>query len=219
MDPKFQTSFIPRKSAVDSSLPSHTTVGIFTLVSIAIFVLAVLLGGSLFFWKVTLSRGNDALKDSLETYKNKLDGNTIKELTDLNNKIKIGSTLLDNHLAVSHLFDAINSVTLQNVRWKSFSYELNDQTGPVLIMGGEARGFADVALQSDAIQTDKRFINPLFSDVSLGQNNTVNFSLKSGIARGLISYKDGIKAKNSVVIPSSDTPAAELTPTPTSTNQ
>ena len=211
MDPKFQTSFIPRKSAVDSSLPSHTAVGIFTLASVAIFIVAAVLAGCIFFWKVTLANGNDALKLELETYQSKLSSDTITELTDLNNRIKVATTLLDNHTAVSYLFDTISEVTLQNVRWKSFSFEMNDQLGPIVTMAGEAKGFADVALQSDAILVDKRFVNPLFSDVSLGTNDSVNFSLKTGIDKNLVSYKAGIKEKAAVLIESSDTPSIAQT--------
>ncbi len=215
MDPKFQSSFIPRKSAADAALPSRTAVSIFTLICVAFFVVAAVLAGLLFLWKQTLVRGNEALKDELDVYQAKLTDPNIQELIRLNDRIAVATNHLNSHLALSNLFEVLEDVTHPNVQWKNFVYENNDLTSPSFSMFGLAKGFPDVALQSDKVLADKRFVGPLFSDVSLGTDNTVSFSLKTGVAPIVISYKALIREKSAIEVTSSDTPEVEETSTTT----
>ncbi len=193
MDPKLQTNFIPRKSAVDSTLPKRTPVGLFTLLAFSVFILAILTGGSLFFYKKVLEKQNTELFASLESFKQQTKQPIVYELIALKKRIDISTEKLSKHVAVSRVLTLLSEYTLQDVRWSNFAFEVNDAGAATLTMNGQARTFAAVALQMDKISADKdNFRNALVSDIRLDQNGNPMFTFKADIVPGALLYKTQI---------------------------
>lgn len=194
MDPKFQTSFIPRKNAaVDAALPSRAAAGIFTLVSIAIFVVAAVLAAGFSFWDYSLASENANSKTELDAYNARLSDPALQDLVTLNSQIAYATDRLQNHQALLSLFDLISSNTVQNIRWTSFSYQ-NDGLGSTTIsMNGQGVSFADVAIESNQILSNSAFIDPVISNISITSTNAVGFTLKSAIDPSVISYEGFVK--------------------------
>ncbi len=193
MEPKFQTTFIPRKSVVDVAFSRRSTVGVFTLITIALFVVTVVLAGGLFVYKQTLSKINTDLKAELDGYNTQTRAPEVGELIALNNRLNVAYASLADHIALSRVFDILNQVTLQDIRWNNFSFEMSDAGVPTLKMSGQARSFAAVALQADkvsefAINNVPVFKNPIFADFSVDNVGNPTFSLKSELDKKFVLF-------------------------------
>lgn len=189
MDPKIQTNFIPRKSAVDSSLPKRAPVGLFTLLSVAVFIVVVATIVLLFLYRQTLIVQNAELEQSLNTYKAKIKQPIVSEVITINRRLEAANNRLNKHVAVSGVFELLSKHTLQDVRWSNFSFEISDTGVATLTMNGQARTFSAVALQMDGISSDKEnFKNPLVSDIRLDQNGNPMFTFKSELSEKAVLY-------------------------------
>jgi len=136
-----------------------------------------------------------------------------RDFIRLNNRLISTESLLNRHVVISPLFDFLETATLKSVRFNDFLYNTNSG-GVELLIKGQARGYADVALQSDVFNKSPYFENPVFSDLSLDERGNVTFTLRATINPELISYKKLLE--NEVVVPAPVTIESAVT-TPAST--
>lgn len=192
MDPKFQSSFIPKgpinTTGTLSRGPLVKERNIFGLIAMFIFVLSIIGALGVFGYSKYLEANISKMQSDLETARATLDPNTIKELSQLNARIIATKKLLDQHIVLSPLFDFLEGSTLQAVRFTNFNYSTTDK-GLSLTMNGQSRGYASLALQSDTFSKSKYIKNPVFSDLSLNEKGNVTFSFRGGLNPEIVSYK------------------------------
>lgn len=196
MDPKFQTSFIPKKPLIQTTnvKPARTT-NLFTLISSIIFITVLVLSAGVFGYKFYLTRANATLALELDSYLQRFEPELIAQLSRDDARIESGKTLLNQHIAVTSLMEFLSRVTLSSVRFTTFSY-VADARKVTLNMTGEAKNFAAVALQSDEFlkEANKPYIqNPLFSNLTLDKSGNVKFDFTGTMDASKISYKNLIK--------------------------
>lgn len=188
MDPRFQTSFIPKKpiSAVPSRAPS--AVNLFSLLAAVIFIVALALSGGVYFYRGVLQKQIDASSVSLDRAKAAFEPDTINQIIRLDTRIETGKKLLASHISVTPFFDFLSSVTLKTVRFKDFSFSYPAPDKIAVSMKGQAISYAAVALESDLLNQQKRLKNTLLSDMSLEPAGTVSFSVSTVVDPSLLSY-------------------------------
>jgi hypothetical protein len=228
MEPKFQSSFIPRgpvgTTATISRAGNIGSGGIFGFLAIILFVLSVAGSIAVYGYNTYLLSRISQMGADLEAARTTLEPESIKELTQLNTRILTTSELLSKHTVLSPLFDYLESATVRNVRFTQFSYSTTER-GLTLSMGGQARGYTSVALQSDVFNQSKYLKNPIFGDLNLDKNGNVIFSFIATIDPSIISYKKQLEngAVPAVLTPepsaavSTSTPTS-ISPTPSSTS-
>lgn len=194
MEPKFQSSFIPKGPVSSSPLTPDTPFkkthrkSLFGTIAALLFTLSVLAAGGLFGYKIFLDKQIEQMGSSLERAKETLQPEVIDKLVRLDNRILSTNKLVSSHRVIVPLFEFLEEATLQSVRFSEFSYMENPE-GLEVLLKGEARGYAALALQSEAFNNSGYFSEAVFSNLSLNQVGNVTFSFKAKITPSLLSYE------------------------------
>ncbi|MBI2673952.1 MAG: hypothetical protein HYX23_01575 [Candidatus Zambryskibacteria bacterium] len=193
MEPKFQSSFIP-KGPVVSTMPGTPMrrrsqgKSLFYFLSIIIFSASVLSALGVFGYKFYLKYRIEQMGVDLENARMTLQPEAISELTRLDNRLLSSQKLIAQHQILSPLFKFLEASTPKTVRFNEFNYAKTSQ-GLELSAIGEARGYAALALQSDIFSKSQYFKNSIFSHLTLNDNGDVSFSLKTMVDPTLVSYQ------------------------------
>jgi hypothetical protein len=193
MAQEFQTSFIPKKTfdvgTPAASRRSASIANLISFVAVVLLVLSVLGAVGMFLYERFLGAAIESKKESLERAKNAFEPELIRELSRLDAKLRISQGLLNDHVAPSGIFDLLESITLETVRFTDMSYT-TDEKGVRLRLQGEALSFASIALQSDEFGKHRSIQSPVFSDLTLDNQGNVQFVVEALIDPSLISYRE-----------------------------
>jgi hypothetical protein len=194
MDTKFQTSFIPKRSVVaggSSPTALKGPINFISIIATIIFVLALVAAGGVYGYQWYLNGQITAMGEELEAARLSFDNKLFDEFIRLDARISSAKTLLNQHVAPSLLFEALQNMTVKNVQFKDFDYRTSDPGGPITIsMRGTAGSFNALALQSEVLTKNKYVTNALFSDVTLDDNGNVVFNVQVQVNRELVAYKN-----------------------------
>lgn len=192
MAEQFQTSFIPKKSFdVGPAKPVRGT-GIFFTIATLLVVLSLVAAGGTFAYERFLEGSITRKKEELQKARAAFEPELIRELSHLDSKIKTADQLLSTHLAISGIFDLLEETTLETVRFTDFSYAI-EPTGIRISLGGVARSFTSVALQSDEFGNSRFIREPLFSGFTLNERGDVEFSVTALVDPAVVSYEGRVK--------------------------
>ena len=219
MEPKFQSSFIP-KGPIISNVPgasigrrTRQEKSLFYILASTVFIMSVLSASGVFGYKFYLKYSIDKMGADLEDARMTLQPEVIRELTRLDNRILSSQKLLARHQILSPLFEFFEVSTPKTVRFKDFSYTKTPQ-GLELKIIGEARGYAALALQADIFDKSQYFKTPIFSDLSLNEKGDVNFSFKAILDPTLVSYERKVERLGaSPIVPTEPTSTSTATST------
>jgi hypothetical protein len=193
MDKEFQTSFIPKKTIVESPKKIRSGGGIINLISFIVFVASLLSAGGAYLYRNSVESDIAEYKRSLQIAKNQFEPSLIEQLQILDKRLNAATAILDKHVAVSPIFVLLQDITLPTVRYSDFTYEIDPSTNLVNIeMKGEAKGYNFIALQADLFSDNKFIKNPIFSDFILDQTGNIDFNLTFSVDKSLISYESFI---------------------------
>jgi hypothetical protein len=194
MDQNFQTSFIPKKPIIEERTSFSEPVGIFFIASLIILFIVLLGTGGVYFYKLVVTKNFDSLQASLQLAQNSFEPTELNQLQTLDKRLKASTEILDNHISITPVFDALQQVTMHTVRFTKFSYDLGaDSSANVDIkLSGVAIGYRSVALQSDLLSANKNFINPVFSNLTLDNSGNVVFDLEFFVPASFVNYKQSL---------------------------
>lgn len=202
MEPKFQSSFIPKGPIATTSTASkisrqseHSLLG--TLASL-VFAVTVLAAVGLFGYGWLLSRQIGSMGQSLSDARSSLEPSVIKSITDLNDRITSTKEILNKHLAISPAFALLEKDTLKTVRYTNYDLNNADNTY-TLTLKGQARGYDALALQASIFQSEPMLKNPVFSNLDLDNKGNVTFTFQAQIDASALLYK-------TLVTPAAGTP-------------
>src|SRR3989344_7203318 len=133
MEPKFQSSFIP-KGPTTSSAEGGIQMGrrreeksLFSFLSAVIFILSILLALGMFGYKFYLKYRIEAMGADLERARAALQPEVIRELTRLDNRIISTKNLISKHQILTPLFEFLEVSTPRTVRFSGFQYSVTEQ--------------------------------------------------------------------------------------------
>lgn len=198
MEPKFQTSFIPKSPIVNgnSSFAGTTKVSfnILSTFTILFFILSILVSVGIFaftyYLKSQIETSNVALNEARAAF----DSPENKTVLLISDQLKSIRTLLTNHRVISPLFQILEKETLPTMKLTSFTFT-QDPSGQVLAtIKGEAQSYASLAQQSDIFLTSQAFKSVSFSGVTLTDVGTVETIIKVVINPDIILYSNKLQA-------------------------
>lgn len=204
MEQDFQTSFIPKKPMIEERAVSSRPIGLFTVLSIFIFVTVLLGTGGLYFYNSILNKNIKEMEVSLSSAKNRFEPSKIVQLQVLDKRLKASTEILSQHIAVSPIFQALQNLTMKTIRFTKFSYSMGTEKNTKLIdvkMSGLAVGYRSVALQADLFSQSKFFIDPVFSNLSLDNSGNVVFDLEFSVDPTFVDYEKMILTNNNQASP------------------
>jgi hypothetical protein len=205
MEPIISTSFIPKRPV--SSEPVAPTkhggsVGLLSFVTVIIVVGTAVIYGGVYLYQQSLVKQQASLQASISAAQDGLGTSFVTDMQRLSDRINGVKTLLQNHVVVSPIFDALQATTLQSVQYKDFTYEFttDDTTNAKMVevhITGVANNYATLALQSDAFAQSPIIKNPIFSNLTVeDQSNLVDFSLVFDVNPSDLSYETFINNLN-----------------------
>lgn len=198
MENSFQTSFIPKKPIIENgATASKSGTNIPMIVSLFILVVICVAAGGLYFYKGYLLNNKDQLSSSLSKIKESFDKDTISELELYDKRSTVAQQVLQGHVVLSPLFQAINDYTLSSIQYTRFSHSIISDVF-VIKMSGIARDYKSIALQADVFNTNKAamFKDLVFSNLTKDKNNYVTFDLEFSVDPKTLSYEEHIANKN-----------------------
>lgn len=201
MEPKFQSSFIPKGPiSASPSVPRVERVSgqrdILSFLAMSILALSVIMALGTFGYKYYLSYRISQMGSELQSARQSLSPDVVSELLALDNRIASTKTLLNKHVILTPLFSFLESSTPKSVRYTEFDYESSAQ-GLELSLTGQAKSYAALSAAADILDKSSYFKNPVFSDLSLDDKGNVIFTFKGKIDPSLVSYEKSIENSNS----------------------
>lgn len=195
MEQNFQTSFIPKKPIVEDIKKPSRPISFFMVVALLVFLSMLIAVGGFYFYKQILAQDIVKMEANLYTAKNRFEPEKISQLTILNKRINAANTVLNRHVSVSPIFEALSAITLKTVRYTRFSYEKGTAKDDRIVvkLNGQATGYRTIALQSDLLATNKNFINPIFSNLTLDPKGNVLFDLEFSVDANFVNYKNTLE--------------------------
>jgi hypothetical protein len=192
MEPKFQTSFIPKNPVIATSGQSAVASrsgNIFSMLAGVLFVITVLVSGGLFIYKNILESKRAAADQSLSAAREAFQPEKIQELIDVDSRIVSAKVLLDKHVAISGLLSLLQNLTVRNIRFDNMLYARKGDGSVTLSLDAEAATYNALALEQDIFSKNESMKNPEFSNFSLSENGTVKAKFFANLSPALLSYK------------------------------
>jgi len=207
MEPKFQTSFIPRKptTATTSVVPQSgvqmrskgkTMGSIFLAISMLLFIASAAGIIGVFAWKYYSEQKSEDLKRELGLREQQFNPSLIADLKAMNSSIDNMKGLLDKHISVSKVFDIIGKFTIEKVRFLNMALTVGEGSSPELKVNltGYGANLATVAFQSDVLGKLKKygldniFKNPSMTSPALNENGLISFGVTANINPSSMMY-------------------------------
>jgi FlaG/FlaF family flagellin (archaellin) len=214
MQEPVKTSFIPKASLTverERRPKSNDTIGLVNIATGIILVLVLVAAGGVFGITSYTTQSIKNKKADLVRAREAFQPATIQYLSRLDTRIKTAGSLLASHVALSRVFDDLESRTLSTVRFESFAFDTTTSGKITLAMDGTAQSFNAVAQQSVQLSKSPIIKDPIFSGVNINTVGAVSFTLSAVIDPATLGYS-----------PSSSSPspgAASTTPGSTGSPQ
>lgn len=187
MDPQIAPSFIPKEALAQERVRAGG-MGIFFLISLIVFVLALAAAGGAFLYQRYVASKLVDDKATLATEEGAFDPKTIEDLKRMDTRLTEAKVLLGKHVAPSGIFDFLAQNTLPNVQFTSFNYALADDGTASVELNGTTDTFATMALQSDALGKSAALRDVIFSNITVETGGSVSFTLHAVVDPSLIAY-------------------------------
>jgi hypothetical protein len=196
MDQNFQTSFIPKKPMISERAIASKPIGFLTTISIFIFFTIVIATGGLYFYNQVLVKNIAQMQSDLNLAQNSFEPSKIVQLQVLDKRLNASNEILSKHIAVSPIFNELQSITIKNVSYSKFSYAYDGSAGSKIAvkMSGTAVGYMSVALQENLFSQDKNLIDPVFSNLLLDDKGNVTFDLNFSVDPDFVNYGKVLQA-------------------------
>ena len=199
MEPKFRTSFIPKKTlatAATAQKESGGPLGTITLITLIIALGAVVLSVGTFLYQQILESNITRKTETLERARAAFEPALIQELVRIDSRIEAAESILNKHITPSVFFESLEGATLKSVQFQDFSLTRVSDDRISISMKGIAQDFRGVALQADIFGKSRFIREPIFSNLNLNNNGNAVFSLSAFVDPSLINFVGNIDAGN-----------------------
>lgn len=198
MEPKFQSSFIPKRPVVDSPKmlgPVTKNRNIFSILATIMFIITLFAVGGAFGYRKYVESQIAADDKKLSEARSAFEESKIQNLLIASARLNSIKILLENHYVISEVLVMLQNLTIKNMRFDSLSYQ-NFAGRATLSMDSEAISYNAVASQRDIFVDSGLLADVAFSAFSLSDRGYVRSKMTATVLPKLISYKDYINSQN-----------------------
>lgn len=203
MEPKFNTTFIPKKSLQADVSGVSGSGGKFVgrrevrgpgfYLMLMIFIVSVIASLGIFgYIKIVENSIQEKIK-KLSDQKNEFDEETVALLIRADSHISNAKKVLNGHMAVSGLFGLLEQITLKRVQYTELEYEALPNENALMTISGTAKNFQDVALQVEQFRLSDTLDMPIVKKLERKENNTITFSVEVSALSSLVSFTSAIQ--------------------------
>lgn len=190
MSSNFQSSFIPKDS--DQNGFSKEKPGVLAMVSLVILSLTFLSAVGLMVYKRVLKNSNENLKVMLVESERNIDRNSVNQILTLDKKLKLSNNVIARHEVISNFMKDLASSTVAGVFFSDFNYGNLDNTGISVGMLGSAPSYSAIAFQESVFVRNSNYKRINFSDLRLGSDGRVTFSVSIFLDPKISEYSPNI---------------------------
>ncbi len=197
MEPKFQTSFIPKAPipSGNSSLGSspRVSLNILSTLALILFVGSILASGGVFAYNYYLKSQIEASNMALSEARKAFESPENEKILLISDQLKSIRTLLTEHKVVSPVFELFEKETLPTVRFTSFTFTRDSQGHVVVTIIGEAQSYVAWAQQAKIFLESDMFEDVTFSKVVLSDKGAVQTTIKAILNPDVVLYSNKIQ--------------------------
>jgi hypothetical protein len=212
MEPKFNTSFIPKKSLqadVSSSTPGkfvnrRSVTGPGYFLAVLAFLLSVIVSVGVFGYTKIIERTIVDSTTKVKAIQAALQPELISELMRIDARMKGVQRLTSGHIAVSALLDHLEAVTLNDVTYTQLTFKTEPASAVYnLTLQGETGAIPSVALQTDQFRKSEYLLSPVVTKLDRpsveGTTKTPNarttmFAVSMSMDPRLVSYAAALES-------------------------
>ena len=196
---ELKTSFIPQKPIIPREKGEESSsINLLVSLSFIIFLVVLLTAGGLYFYKVALEQRIETMSQSLDRAREAIEPELVTNLKRLDDRIRVSDSLIHSHKVLFPVFKFLENATLQSVQFSQLTYTLIPTGEATISLTGKARGYASLALQSDALGAGAILEEPIFSNLGLDREGNVAFNLSSAIDEKLLLYGNNLAVPSAV---------------------
>lgn len=197
MEPKFQTSFIPKSPVLSSgkepSTESTKSVSLISIIAMILFIVSVVLSGGVFFYKKIESKAIIDLKEALALEKASFNESGIKDLILVSDQMKAVKDLLDKHLILSNIFVVMQSSAIDNIKFTEISFETLNEGFVKVSFEGEATSYEHIAKQAELFKSTGFLNDVSFYNMEIDKDGVLVFEGFMSVSIKDTSYKEILK--------------------------
>lgn len=197
MEPKFQTSFIPKNPVVSNQAPvqpiTNLSFSLGPIVATVLFMISLILSIGLFIYERQINTKISEAKDSIELAKQAFEPKVVADLILISDQMESVKTILNNHVVVSNLLAILQSLTIPSVRFTSFSFDNKPDGNLKVSIEGETVSYSHVARQASVFGSSEFLKNIYFSSIDLSDKGLVTMKLSTDVLVNAVSYAEAIK--------------------------
>lgn len=194
MEPKFQSSFIPKGPLATTGTATKTSrqsdTSFLGTLAVFVFALAILATLSAVGYEYYLKKDIGSLAKKLLDAKSTLQPEVIKKISDLDERLKATESLLNNHIVLSPLFEYLETETVKTIQLTQFKYT-SEEGVLKLAMRGKSRGYSTLAFQAQRFNASDFMKDVVFGDLSLDNTGNVDFTFKATLDPSIIAFNKG----------------------------
>ena len=192
---KQTNKFISAPSKPKSSEASGGLADILMIVSIVMMASSLAIAAGMYIYASYNASAVESAKRNLTRTSERFQDVTITDFQTLGRQLLAADNVLQNHIAVSEIFKALEESTLKSVQYKNFSYTLNPDNTIDVQLDGTALTMNAVAWQSKVLANQKHiFKNPVFSNLNL-DNGRPEFSVSMQINPDVVKFQNVVLAR------------------------
>ncbi len=188
MDAKFQPSFIPKQPIAQSASTGPTRISLLYVIAVVVFVITLGLVGAVLIGEHVLKTDIGNLDQQLVAAKASFEIATIEQLKRVSARTSSALGLINQHLALSKFFEALEQATYANVSFSAFDSKAIDPTTIEITLSGATGSYNSLILQEEKFKSLPFLKNPVFSQFSLDDQGAVYFKFTASVDPNLVNY-------------------------------
>ncbi len=199
MEPKFQTSFIPKSPVLSTGLNSNkehsynSSVSLISIVSIVMLIAVAISSVGLFLYNQMQSKAIVELKEALALEKSAFNESETKDLILVSDQIKVVKSLLDQHLILSNIFAVMQSATIQNINFTEIAFDTKNEGVVEVDFKGRSSSYEHIAKQAELFKSTGFLKNVLFYNMEIDKDGNLVFDGSMSVLVNDTSYKEILK--------------------------
>lgn len=190
ISPGIPTSFVPKQPSQQPKRGRASGHNLFLVAALFLGGLALIATVGTYLYDRYLTHVLEAKAEELAVAQREVNEDQVEEFVRLRDRLTYGQELLNNHIAVSQVFDVLEAETLASVRFSSMGLTVADDHTAQIEVEGTARNFNALAAQSNAYAGQKGIRRAIFSGIVVNKDNTVSFVLTADLDSRLIVSQD-----------------------------
>ena len=220
MEQSPKTSFIPKEIAGSARMKQRRSINLLAFFATVIFIATLAFSVGVYFYKQYEDQRLDAKKTELELLRKSFEVTEIDNIRNFERRVNAAQLLLDQHISLSRVFDALQEKTQKKAQLINFEFSRLESGTAQVSLQGESVSFNTAALQKSVLAGESSFQKDsvLFSDINTtgqGDKKKVTFKVSAFLNTKEVLYTGEASGTGSTTLA---TPTGSTTTQGTSSN-